>query len=206
MAHDASPSRAALAATAGAPGGDPAAAGAEGGAATPSRPPPPQRRGERRARSSVLSAGADASRSEIARRAKRRPRSPSRHWHTPPQLHYTASVPCGRGGKSGATRPRLLAAAAAQLAAEHGARRRAQLRPAPLPWFQFLALRLGCHEHTPTHGPGALHPPAGHAGAERGFCIDVARGVSECLDTLSCAQINNIELVRRSRFLSDCVR
>ena len=89
MAHDASPSRAALAATAGAPGGDPAAAGAEGGAATPGGPPPPQRRGERRARSSVLSAGADASRSEIARRAKRRPRSPSRHWHTPPQLHCT---------------------------------------------------------------------------------------------------------------------
>ena len=71
---------------------------------------------------------------------------------------------------SGATRPRLLAAAAAQLAAEHGARRRAQLRPAPLPLFHSLALRLGAMS---THAPGALHPPAGHAGAERGFCIDV---------------------------------
>ena len=38
-------------------------------------------------------------------------------------------VPRGRGGRCGAT----CAAAAAQLAVEHGARRRAQLRPAPLP-------------------------------------------------------------------------
>ena len=117
------------------------------------------------------------------------PESTLAHRHHCSARPAARRVPRGRGGRGGAT----CAAAAAQLAVGHGARRRAQPRPEPLP-LCFRSLWLSA-------GPQHTHPPAGHAGAERGFCIDVARGVSECLDTLSCAQINNIELVRRSRFL-----
>ena len=108
------------------------------------RPPlagrlPPSGRGASGERGApyMLSAGADASRSGISRRAKRRPLSvpESSMAHAATALHGWRPIGCrvARGGKSGVTRPRLLAAAAAQLAAEHGARRRAQLRPAPLP-------------------------------------------------------------------------
>ena len=62
-------------------------------------------------------------------------------------------VPRGRGGRGGAT----CAAAAAQLAVGHGARRRAQLRPAPLPLcFHSLAL-CGAAAHIRTRPP--VTPP-----------------------------------------------
>ena len=78
-----------------------------------------------------------------ARRAERRPRSPSRALaHTPLSLHAIGTVggarreggPSGRGGQRGATLQRSLAAAASRWSTV-----RAQLRPAPLP-LSILAL------------------------------------------------------------------
>jgi len=152
-------SRAALAAPAGAPAMQRRPVQREGQPPLPGRPNGRGASGERGA-PCMLSAGADASRSGMVPSDGRAARvvigTHRRNCIARPR------VPRGRVGKSGATRPRLLAAAAAQLAAEHGARRRAQLRPAPLPLFHSLAL---CgwvpHEHSRIR----RHTPAGHAGA-----------------------------------------
>ena len=88
------------------------------------RPPlagrlPPSGRGASGERGApyMLSAGADASRSGMVPSDGRAARVViGTH-----RRNCIARLPRGRGGKSGATRPRLLAAAAAQLAAEHGA-------------------------------------------------------------------------------------
>ena len=81
---------------------------------------------------------------------------------TPPPLHCTAGGPSGAAWPCGSA---TCAAAAAQLAVGHGARRRAQLRPAPsCPCASPFSGSLRCHSaHAPARPPVTRHC----------FCIDM---------------------------------
>ena len=139
------------------------------------RQPPRGRRGRPRltGRTGQLRARAQAcARSRIARRAERRPRSPSRHWHTPPPLALHRAAGARREGgrpvrvvvaQCGTNRPRSLdAAATARVAVDHGARLRAQHAPPP-------AGSLPSHTsaHLPPCGSAAADSSAGQVDCRR---------------------------------------